>query len=187
MNVNLYDFDKTIYDGDSTIDFYLYCFKHHPSIIKYVPKQIYYIILYKLKKINKTEMKEKFYLFLNALKNPQKDLQIFWTKHFKKIKTWYLNQNHNKDIIISASPEFLLEYPCQKLNVKKLIASKVNMKTGKYTGINCHGLEKVQRLNNEISNYKVINAYSDSLSDLPMLNLAEHKYIVKKNKIKELL
>mgnify|MGYP006981942174 CR=1 FL=1 len=26
MKINLYDFDKTIYDGDSSIDFYLFCF-----------------------------------------------------------------------------------------------------------------------------------------------------------------
>ena len=25
MNIDVYDFDKTIYNGDSTIDFYLYC------------------------------------------------------------------------------------------------------------------------------------------------------------------
>lgn len=26
--MNVYDFDKTIYDGDSTIDFYFYCSKN---------------------------------------------------------------------------------------------------------------------------------------------------------------
>ena len=24
---NIYDFDKTIYDGDSTVDFFLFCLK----------------------------------------------------------------------------------------------------------------------------------------------------------------
>ena len=37
MQVNLYDFDKTIYDGDSTIDFYLFCLKKKLSIIQYLP------------------------------------------------------------------------------------------------------------------------------------------------------
>lgn len=27
MNFNVYDFDHTIYDGDCTVDFYLFCMK----------------------------------------------------------------------------------------------------------------------------------------------------------------
>ena len=26
--MNVYDFDQTIYHGDSTVDFYLYCVRH---------------------------------------------------------------------------------------------------------------------------------------------------------------
>ena len=32
--MNVYDFDGTIYNGDSTIDFYIYALKSKPSIIK---------------------------------------------------------------------------------------------------------------------------------------------------------
>ena len=28
MKINMYDFDDTIYNGDSTIDFIKYCYKH---------------------------------------------------------------------------------------------------------------------------------------------------------------
>ena len=34
MEVNTYDFDKTIYNGDSTIDFYIFCLKKEITIIK---------------------------------------------------------------------------------------------------------------------------------------------------------
>ena len=30
--MNVYDFDKTIYDGDSTADFYLFSLKRHKGI-----------------------------------------------------------------------------------------------------------------------------------------------------------
>ena len=30
--MNVYDFDKTIYYGDSTADFYLFCLKRHKKI-----------------------------------------------------------------------------------------------------------------------------------------------------------
>ena len=46
MNVNLYDFDNTIYDGDSSVDFYLFCLKKKISIIKYLPIFIIYFFLY---------------------------------------------------------------------------------------------------------------------------------------------
>ena len=69
MKVHLYDFDKTIYDGDSSIDFYLYCLRKKRSICKYWFKQFWYIILYKLKKKTKTEMKEMFFIFLKEFNN----------------------------------------------------------------------------------------------------------------------
>ena len=47
--LNVYDFDKTIYDGDSSIDFYLFCLKRKKSIILLLTKQVFAMILYKLK------------------------------------------------------------------------------------------------------------------------------------------
>lgn len=31
--MNIYDFDETIYDSDSTKDFYFYCLKKYPKIL----------------------------------------------------------------------------------------------------------------------------------------------------------
>ena len=59
-----------------------------------------------------------------------------------------------------------------------------NKKTGKYEGINCHDVEKVRRLNEKYSNYKVMESYSDSIkSDRPILELAETAYQVKGDKL----
>ena len=38
--MNVYDFDKTIYRGDSTKDFYFFLLRRHPVLIRYLPKQI---------------------------------------------------------------------------------------------------------------------------------------------------
>ena len=32
--INSYDFDKTIYDGDSSADFYKYCLKRNKKVLK---------------------------------------------------------------------------------------------------------------------------------------------------------
>ena len=44
--INSYDFDKTIYDCDSSVDFYLYCLKRNKKVLLSLPIQIYGLILY---------------------------------------------------------------------------------------------------------------------------------------------
>lgn len=44
--MNVYDFDNTIYDGDSSIDFYFFVLRKKPSIIFLLPKQLYYCLKY---------------------------------------------------------------------------------------------------------------------------------------------
>ncbi len=56
--MNVYDFDKTIYAGDSSIDFTLFCYKRYPNLLKYIIYQVKGVFLYTIKKIEKTEMKE---------------------------------------------------------------------------------------------------------------------------------
>ena len=47
--MDVYDFDGTIYDGDSSIDFYLFCLKKNIKLLRYIPGQVLYAILYKFK------------------------------------------------------------------------------------------------------------------------------------------
>ena len=48
---------------------------------------------------------------------------------------------------------------------------------------NCKGEEKVRRLANTIPNAQIVTSYSDSESDLPILNLAKTAYVVEGNKL----
>lgn len=183
MKVNLYDFDGTIYDGDSSIDFYLFCLKKKLFIIKFLPKFIVFVVFYKLGLKTKEQMKECFFCFLTCFDNVDSLVDLFWDKNIKKIKKFYTELNHEHDIIISASPYFLLLPICEKLKVKALIASEVDKNTGRYSGNNCRGEEKVYLFKKKYNDVIVESAYSDSKSDMPMLNLAKNKFIVKKDKI----
>lgn len=40
MNVNVYDFDNTLYDGETLVDFILYYVRRDIKIWKYIPKLI---------------------------------------------------------------------------------------------------------------------------------------------------
>ena len=182
IKINLFDFDETIYDGDSTVDFFKFIFKKKPITILWLFVMLLFVILYGLKIINKTKMKETFYKIFTFVEINDELLDEFWKSHDYKIKKFYIDRKHDKDIIISASPEFLLRPICNKLGVMDMIASKVDPKTGKYDGINCHDVEKVRRLNEKYKDYEVLESFSDSLkSDRPILELAKDAYLVKKD------
>ena len=186
--INAYDFDETIYDGDSSVDFYLYCLKRKPSIIIMAPIQIYGVLLYILKIKNKDLMKEKIFSFLKRIDNINDYIEDFWNKNRKKIKEWYLKQKKKSDVIISASPEFLLKPLEKELKVDRIIATKVNKKTGKFESKNCHDYQKIKRYEKETKRKNDVKAfYSDSFkSDKAMFEYAEEAYLVKKNKIEKI-
>ncbi len=185
MKVNLFDFDGTIYDGDSTVDFYKFCLKKKKRIIRFLPMFMIYALLYKLKIKSKTEMKEVFYKFLTCFDDIDREVKLFWQNNEKKIKEFYWDRKRDSDIIISASPYFLLKPVSDKLGVMDLIASNVIKETGKYVGENCHGEEKVRLLRKKYPSCEVIDTYTDSLSDKPILLLAKNGYMVSGNKIEK--
>ncbi len=182
--MNVYDFDKTIYDGDSTFDFYMFCLRKHADIILLVPSLIFaFAKFYIFKKGTKTEFKQTMYRFLTKC-DAHKEARLFWKKNVDKIKIFYLGQHEDDDVIISASPEFLLKPVCDALNIRYLISSKVDPSSGEYDGINCHGEEKVRRFYEIFGENTVIDEfYSDSKSDTPLAKLARSAFTVNKNDI----
>lgn len=182
--MNVYDFDGTIYNGDSTVDFFLYALKRNPSVLLYLPKQVWGFVLYGIKRIDKTELKEYFFSFLTTI-NTEDLTESFWNQNQHKIFDWYLKQQNEDDIIISASPKFLLQPICNRLGIRHLIASEVDPGNGMFTGENCRGLEKVQRLASEYNVTHIDIFYSDSHSDLPLVKIADKAFFVTKCKLSE--
>jgi len=176
--MNIYDFDRTIYDGDSSVDFYLFVLCRKPHFIIFLPFQIWGMTLFLFGIYSKERMKEAFFIFIRYIP-VQKTVRCFWDHNRKKIKSWYLSQKQDTDVIISASPEFLLEpLVCDYLGAA-LIASRIDTDNGKYIGKNCFGEEKVVRLYAAYPNDIIENFYSDSLSDTPLAQKARQSFIVK--------
>ena len=80
-------------------------------------------------------------------------------------------------VIVSASAENWIQQWCNLHNIQ-LIGTRLQVKndllTGKIENRNCHGEEKVSRINAifELSQYNEIYCYGDSGGDKPMLRLA---------------
>ena len=179
--MNVYDFDGTIYNGDSTRDFYFFCLKRHKSILKFLPMQGYHFIRYALKLITKTQFKEKFYTFFTGIDDIDGEVKLFWEKHENNMLTWWPDWRKDDDVLISASPEFLLEPIAKKMNFY-LMASKVDKKTGKTDGENCYGEEKVRRYYEKFSGKNINFFFSDSVSDAPLAKIAKMSYLIKDDK-----
>ena len=107
-------------------------------------------------------------------------MDCFWNEYFCRMEPWYLEQMKSDDLIISASPEFLLRPAAEKLGVR-LIATPMNPYTGKISGKNCHDLEKKRRFLEEYPEEAIENFYSDSRSDQPMAELAKSAWLVKEH------
>lgn len=183
--MNVYDFDKTIYKKDSSVEFYKYVIRRNPPLaFKCLPKQILAILKYKLSLTTKERLKETYFSFLENIDAPE-ILNGFVERELKNINGWYQEQQRADDIIISASPEFLVRAFAEKLGTTNVIASKVDIATGAYSGKNCHGKEKLVRLCHEFPEAVIDNFYSDSASDIYLAQRAKHAFMVKKNKISE--
>lgn len=185
--MNVYDFDGTIYDGDSSLDFYLFSLLLNPCVIRALPRQIFGTMLYIRKKIDKTMYKQYFFGFLKYVSDVDSCVNAFWKKNKKKIKKWYIEQKHNDDIVISASPFFLLEPICNELKIGDLISSDVDKKTGLFNGKNCRGKEKVVRFIEKYKEQPIENFYTDSIeADGPMIEISKNTFLVRHNKVEKI-
>lgn len=178
--MNVYDFDGTIYQGDSTFDFYIFSIKNQPRVILCLPRQIWGAIqFYILRSITLTAYKEKFYVFLGRVNGIDELIQAFWDVHISKIAPWYLAQKRDNDLVITASPEFLIGEACKRLHICHPIGSVVDPYTGVYSGVNCKGREKVIRFQQKYAEGEMDAFYSDSYGDKPLAQIARESFLVK--------
>ena len=183
--MNVYDFDNTIYDGESTVDFFMFCLKKKKSLIIYLPRVFYTAFLYKMrllsidKLLNSASKMTK--AFVNSNANFDELAKEFWDIHEKKLKPIYLTKLNSSDIIITASPKFLIEAIVPKLNIADAICSEFDTTTGQFEFAN-FGANKVIAFRNKYPNENIVNFYTDSLNDSPLMEIAENSFLVKGNK-----
>ena len=181
--MNIYDFDYTIYDGDSCKDIVLYGLKKHPfKTLKSLIKTNSLNKKYKKGLISFDIVKESLLSFIFKINNYEEFVNSFVNTHIHKMKPWYLERKTKNDVIVSASYDLWINKFAHELDIKYAIATKVDSK-GKIIGKNCKREEKVRRIKELIGNKKIISAYSDSKADIPMLELTNNSYVVEGNKI----
>ena len=176
--MNVYDFDQTIFYPDSSVCFVMYCIRKHPKAFLHQILGTAARGAGKLAGMTSTKrLKEKMFSFVSRLPDVDAEIAAFWQEYWKNIQPWYLAKKREDDLIISASPDFLVRPAAEMLGVR-LIATSMDKQTGKIEGANCRGEEKVRRFGAEFPGETVDEFYSDSLSDTPMARQAKRAFIV---------
>lgn len=182
--MNVYDFDKTILKYDSSFRFFVFCFKTYKETRRLWARQLSQAALYAVGVISTKTFKERLFAFVRYVPDIDTAVFRFWEAEYQHIGKWYLAQKQSSDIIISASPEFLLAPIAKTLGVKTLIGTRMNPVTGLIEGPNCKGEEKVVRLNQKVPGAVIDRFYSDSFSDAPLARLAKESFLVQGEKMK---
>ncbi len=179
--MNGYDFDKTIFKGNSEQRFASFCFIRLPYLILLLPEILLALILYGLKFISKDRFLHMLELFVIFVPNRDYFVKRFWDKNQKRVKDWYVQSKHPTDIVVSASADYLIGEICSRMGIR-CIASHTR-KNGTVIGKHCYGSVKVDLYKKYYGDEPLKSFYSDSMSDRPMFVLAEDGYFVKGDEI----
>ena len=184
--MNVYDFDGTIYDGESVFDFYLYSVRKQPKLIKYLFVVVKTLVQYKLCRMPKEKL---LYLaqkyakqYLLEIENLDGKIKDFWDRNAHKIKPYYHLQQQEDDVILSASINCLLEEIAERLGISHLICTCMDKETGEVLSL-CYRETKAELFQKQFPETEIENFYTDSFNDATMMKLAKHTYLVKGNKI----
>lgn len=176
-----YDFDDTIYRGNSMRRFSIFCTLRLPYLVLYLPVLLVAFLLRGLRIINKNAYLLMLEGFVALVPHVEKYVNAFWDRDMRRIKQWYLDRRRDDDVVVSATPYFLVGEACRRLGVR-CIATDLSTRC-KLTGKHCHGKYKVRYFREQMGDVVPDSYYSDSKSDVPMWRYAKQGFLVKGDKI----
>ena len=179
--MNGYDFDNTILRGNSTRRFSFFCALRLPYLLLFTPVILLASLLKVLRIVSMNKYLHMLESFVALVPNVDKYVVKFWDRNMKHIKPWYLAQRRDDDVVISASPFFLVAEACRRLGVN-CIATKLDTRA-RLSGKHAYGEVKVDMYKSMYDDKPLMAYYSDSMSDTPMFEFARQGYYVKGNKV----
>lgn len=175
--MNVYDFDETIFTGDTEDRFFEFMFKKK-GFRHYKINFKFFDILQKLHIITKTRSREHQYAFLKKVDDIDATVEAYWKEIEQYMKPWYFDVKRDDDIIASGTPRFLLEPIMKKLGLKNLVATEMDPKTGKIDGDFAVGKFKPVNFLAQFDYDCMDKFYSDAYSDHFLAEHAKEAYVV---------
>ncbi|MVZ60994.1 HAD family hydrolase [Sphingobacterium humi] len=189
INLELFDFDGTLTDKDTFVDIIKFnegFFKCYIGFLRYAP----FLVLMKLNLYSNQKTKEMIFSYFfkgmhhaafNAL------CKAYTEDRFPKIIRTkaidYIKDSKAQKGIVSASMFPWVKLFAEKLGIDFVLATEVEIDengllTGKFASANCHGEEKVNRINKKLTarDSYAITAFGDSSGDKQMLAYADRGF-----------
>ena len=183
VNVVVFDFDGTLSQSDSNYEFFKYCFKKSLRPWLFLPFVLLGIIGAKLNP-NGLWWRETIRNFITPkmVDDFSPDvIKLHKQKRFGWAKAQVAKEHKagNKVVLISASPDYLVPFLVSDMKFDAVICSQMKKdKPYKYNFL-CWGKNKVVALDKWAVEHKfipnVIRAYSDSKSDMPIMEIAKEQ------------
>lgn len=187
--MNVYDFDNTLYDGESLVDLILYYVAHDAHIWPYLPKLLAIAVRDRFHLFTVEEAVRAYAGFLEGyytkLPHLEQDVARFWDAHEKKLKPFYRRLRREDDVIVSGSADFLLDEIMRRMGITRYVCSRVNRTTGAFERL-CFLENKVKLFHAQYPGAHIDNFYTDSMNDRAMMELADHVFLVKRRRIKQI-
>ena len=185
--MNVYDFDNTIYDGESCFDLFLFYIRRHPGLLRLLPKVVLAFAKYKRGKVTAEAFLQSYAPLvsqeLRKIPDVGADMRAFWDRHMHKIKPFYAHVRQEDDWIITAAPDFSMHEVCRRLGIRHCLSTRVDPDTCEILHFNLRE-RKIDAFRAACPDGKIDKFYTDSpRNDAPLIALAKEAYVVKGNRI----
>jgi len=186
--MQVFDFDNTIYNGESAVDFSTLLFKKNYKLIIYLPTALKIGIKYKLCNLDKEEFNYSINklssLFYDNKDLIKKESVIFWENNKNKLNKNVIKLINKDDVIVTSTFNFIIDPIKNILPTKNIICSDIDLDNRCINSLNF----REDKVINFRKLYKedIDNFYTDSYNDKPLMNISENVFLVRNNKIKKI-
>lgn len=181
--MKVFDFDNTIYRGESSIDFSFSMIRHNKKILLYVPTILASLVKYKMCLLSKQQLEDIINDFLGGVLEGSEDTQAlierFWETHADRLNKRILPLIGPDDVIMTASPIILIDAVKDKLGTDNIIGTELDLKQKRITWFN-FGDNKVKRYRERYGDKTIDAFFTDSYNDRDLMEISKKVYIVKR-------
>ncbi|GGO03154.1 HAD family hydrolase [Saccharibacillus kuerlensis] len=195
VKMAIFDLDKTVIGRDSMFEFVRYGIRRSPSGLLRLPLIAGHSVLFKLGLMRAETAKQSYFYAINRM--TESDLEHFYESHLSQTIYPQAKEEMRRRkeegyhvLLVTASPHAYAQYFGRLPWVDDVIGTRLKPGadghgyTSRIDGPNCKGEEKVRRIQQYLEEKGLeidadqSCAYSDSLSDMPVMELVRHRYFV---------
>lgn len=196
--IAIFDIDKTIIRSDSMFQFVSYGIRRFPALALQLPMIGLHTMLYKAGLMKVERVKRSYFKGIERMS--EADLEHFFESRLRTamfaeadMEMMQRKKEGYHVLLVTASPHAYMKYFQTLSWVDHVIGTELARRpdgTGykcSIEGSNCKGEEKVRRILSYLEeqgmtiDYEHSCSYSDSLSDLPVMNLVARRYFINRS------